>query len=117
MDPRAHDSEWTDKEAEGQPELEDQPPGYDADTAQEGSFPPRDHPIASDDWGTTPRERRIGEPLSDRVRREQPDVERSGQDGAGVRTAQPPSDDVEPEEEQPPPGASAEEAAMRVERG
>lgn len=36
--------------------------------------PPRDVPIAADDWGTTAAEQAQGEPISARVEREEPDV-------------------------------------------
>ena len=66
--------EWTNWDAEGVPDLEEQPPGIDAETAEEGSFPPRDHPLAATDWGTTAYEERVGEPLEVRVAREEPDI-------------------------------------------
>lgn len=68
------DPEWTDWDAEGIPDLEEQPPGIDAETAEEGSFPPRDHPLAVDDWGTTAREEQLGESLAQRAAREEPDI-------------------------------------------
>ena len=62
-------------EAEGVPD-----PGY-ADLGQleagdtEGTTePPRDAPLAADDYGTTPREVHDGEPLDGRLSREEPDV-------------------------------------------
>lgn len=67
-------SPWTDWDAEGVPDLEDQPPGIDAETAEEGSFPPRDEPLGANEWGTTAREELAGEPLDERVKREIPDV-------------------------------------------
>jgi hypothetical protein len=42
--------------------------------AQEELEPPRDYPIAVDDYGTTAAEQRAGEPLDLRVEREQPDI-------------------------------------------
>jgi hypothetical protein len=45
--------DWTDLEAEGLPVLEEQPPGIDAGTAQEGTFPPPDHPVGADEPGVT----------------------------------------------------------------
>lgn len=65
---------WTDWDAEGLPDLEAQPSGIDAETAQEGSFPPRDEPLAVGAWGTTAGEERVGEPLDERVAHEVPDV-------------------------------------------
>lgn len=94
--------------------MEDQPPGYDADTAQEGSFPPRDRPLASDDWGTTPAERRLSESLEQRAERERPDVGATG--GDGTRMEEPSDDDVGLTVESTPSGATAEEAAVHVER-
>lgn len=78
MDRRTEAPVWTDKDAEGLPGTEDQPPGYDAETAQEGTFPPRDRALAADDWGATAREERLGESLRRRVAREQPDVGGAG---------------------------------------
>lgn len=65
---------WTDWDAEGMPDLEDQPPGIDAETAEEGSFPARDEPLGADAWGTTAREELVGEPLEERVAHEVPEV-------------------------------------------
>ena len=42
--------------------------------AQEVLAPPRDYPVAADDWGTTAAEQREGEPLELRVQRELPDT-------------------------------------------
>jgi hypothetical protein len=39
-----------------------------------GPMPPLDHPQAVNQWGTTPFEERVGEPLDVRLRREEPDV-------------------------------------------
>jgi hypothetical protein len=39
----------------------------------EGPMPPLDEPQAVEDWGVTRREARAGEPLSVRLRREEPD--------------------------------------------
>ena len=75
MDARhARDPDFTDREAEGQPGIEDQPPGYTAETAQEAGFRPHDRPLVSEDWGTTPAERRLRESLEQRVARERPDA-------------------------------------------
>lgn len=110
----ARDPDWTDREAEGQPGTEDQPPGYDSETAEEGSFPPRDRPLVSEGWGTTPAERRLRESLDQRIARERTDrgsgaagthLEAADDDGAGLTV------------ESSPPGASAEEAAVHVEPG
>jgi hypothetical protein len=40
----------------------------------EGPMPPLDRPQAVTEWGTTPFEERVGEPLDIRLRREEPDV-------------------------------------------
>src|SRR2546421_11917180 len=39
----------------------------------EGPVPPLDRPQAVDEWGVTPREQELGEPLDVRLRRERPD--------------------------------------------
>lgn len=110
----APDPDWTDRESEGQPGLEDQPPGYTSETALEGDPLPGDRPVGSVSWGTTAREERVGEPLEARLAQEQPDVIAGSSDEA-VRLGQPQSDDVEPDEEAG--GLSAEESAVHVERG
>lgn len=112
----------TDMEAEGLPETEDQPPGIDIENAVEGMIPPRDRPVAANQWGTTAAEEVRGEPLADRVRREQPDVahadERAvgrlvapdggtGRDDEGTEVAEEEPDDTL--------GLTAEEAAMHIE--
>ena len=74
MPPSRQAGDWTDWDAEGVPDLQEQPPGIDADTAEEGSFPPRDAPLGSDEWGTTASEQLAGEPLAQRIEREEPDV-------------------------------------------
>ncbi|HZU78518.1 MAG TPA: hypothetical protein VE991_01270 [Acidimicrobiales bacterium] len=112
----APDPDWTDREAEGQPGLEDQPPGYTAETALEGDPLPGDRPVGSDSWGTTAREERVGESLEERVAQEQPDVVVGG-DEEHIRMAEPESDDVEPEIEEHAAGLAPEESAMHVERG
>jgi hypothetical protein len=62
-------------EAEGIPDLSD---ALDSKRitgdAQEELQPPRDYPIAVEDYGTTAAEQRAGEPLELRVERELPDV-------------------------------------------
>src|SRR5512135_553642 len=42
--------------------------------AQEGYVPPRDYPVAADEYGTTSAEQARGEGLTGRLRRERPDV-------------------------------------------
>jgi hypothetical protein len=63
-----------DLDAEGIPDLEDPPPGLqDTGGDYEALTPPRDYPLAADEYGTTAREQRIEEPLDVRRRREVPD--------------------------------------------
>ena len=71
----------TDPEAEGIPGYADDDssadPERDAARAADGPSPvalPTDQPIAVTDFGTTAEEQREGEPLDDRLRREEPDV-------------------------------------------
>ena len=62
-------------EAEGVPDLEratDMRTG-DLEDAY-GMEPPRDAPLAADEFGTTAAEMHDGEPLDDRIAREEPDV-------------------------------------------
>ena len=47
----APDGDWTDSEAEGQPTVEDQPPGIGPETAEEGAYPPADGPGPSSTTG------------------------------------------------------------------
>jgi hypothetical protein len=71
-------------EAEGLPELEDRPPGIDAELDSEGIMVPRDHPIAVGDdpaYPTTPAEERVVEGVAERAARENPDF---GADELGV---------------------------------
>jgi hypothetical protein len=63
-------------EAEGIPDLErssDSLGSTDPDDAY-GMEPPRDAPLASDEFGTTAAEMHDGEPLDGRIAREEPDV-------------------------------------------
>lgn len=55
-------------EAEGVPGLDD------SDPAVEGQIPPRDHPQGALEWGVTPREQAIDEPIGERATREKPDA-------------------------------------------
>lgn len=62
-------------EEEGLPVGEDGLPGkIITGDAQDGIVPPADHAVAVDDFGTTAREMAEGEPLADRLDREEPDV-------------------------------------------
>jgi transposase InsO family protein len=110
---------------EGIPDLEGPLPEKAATgDGQEGVPPPSDRP-ASLDWGTTLREQRLGEPISVRVNREEPDTV-EGAPGAdeGLRLVAPEDEDVgltdtEKEEtaravDEPGLMLSAEEAAMHV---
>ena len=72
-DPRTADGDWTDTEAEGQPALEDQPPGIGPDTAEEGAFPPGDGSGPSLDHGVTGEEQARPESVRRRTGREQPE--------------------------------------------
>jgi hypothetical protein len=96
----------------------------------EGMIPPRDHPQGVEEYGITAAEERGDEPLADRVRREEPDVEESSvaqaADDARLegRLVEPGSEDVDSvDEEKDAVGSlvadddgaqSAEEAAMHI---
>ena len=112
----------TDMEAEGLPETEDQPPGIDIENAVEGMMPPRDRPVAANQWGTTASEEARGEPLRDRVRREQPDGARADDRPVGRLVAPDAGTgrdtdgaEVADEEAEDTLGLTAEEAAMHIE--
>ncbi len=65
----------SDAEAEGIPVLGDNEPEQEVTgDPGEGMEPPRDTALAVDDFGTTEREMAQGEPLDERLDREQPDV-------------------------------------------
>ncbi len=75
-------SEWHDEtllrdispEEEGIPDVDELPPGMAlTGDSTEGLVPPRDHPLAADDYGTTPAEEGLGESLEQRVMREEPE--------------------------------------------
>lgn len=113
----------TDLEAEGIPELEDAPPGLEDDYNRvEGMMPPRDHPVAADDWGVTPEEERLGEPFAERVRREEPDVLAGAADELHGRLLEPDQGVAGRDEERDPVASetgdddalSAEEAAVHI---
>ena len=88
----------------------------------EGPSPPLDRPQGVNQWGTTPFEGRVGEPLDVRLRREEPDFpERIEEDvpqlfqaGAEYGADEEPAEvgDVDARWED---GLSAEELALRVE--
>jgi hypothetical protein len=115
-------------EEEGIPELEDQLPGkiLSGDTG-EGITPPRDYPLAAEEYGTTAAEQAAGETFDQRTAREEPDL--SWDDVVGDdshlagRLVQPDSGmvDVDDTAEEfgyaasDVAGLSAEEAAMRIE--
>jgi hypothetical protein len=115
-----HDRDWTDAEAEGQPELDAQPPGIDAETASEGTWPPRDRSVGVDEHGVTAAEAAMPETVAERARRERPEVtpreepDPSGRlvDGVAVDQAGTAGDGEDDDR-----GLSAEEAAVRAGRG
>jgi hypothetical protein len=116
------DPDWTDAEAEGQPATDEQPPGIDAETASEGRYPPRTHPVAAEEAGVTPAEEAVPETVRERVARERPDgVQRADRDPRGrlveppdAGTAPGPGREVADWEDADPGGLSAEEAAVHV---
>lgn len=83
----APDPDPTDLEAEGLPDIEDQPPGITADTMQQGLVPPRDHPQGAEE-PVTPGEQRTPEAVGDRDARLQPE-DRRGDPAAPGRLVQP----------------------------
>ncbi|MFN2608420.1 MAG: DUF5709 domain-containing protein [Acidimicrobiales bacterium] len=120
MTRREPDPDAFDLEAEGMPEVDEQPEGIDDPV--EGMVPPRDHPVGSLDPATTERGQLVGESLRERVAQEEPD-RLPGDDGIVGRLVQPdqgmPDLDAEPTEmadevvgdEQ---ALSAEEAAVHL---
>lgn len=110
-----------DPEAEGLPAIEDNPPGIDGDNDIEGMIPPGDSPKGATEFGVTPREEVLGEPLADRVRRELPDREPGDVEPLG-RIVEPDQGmiDIDNEERvigtmtQDDAGLSAEESAMHI---
>jgi uncharacterized protein DUF5709 len=89
--------------------------------AQEGLVVPGDEPKGAEQYGTTPQEQREGEPLDDRLEREEPDAEddpgrRAGrliEEGDGLTDRE--KDEVAEEAGTDVEGLSSEEAAVRVE--
>lgn len=112
------DGDWTDLEAEGQPELDEQPPGIDSETASEGQFPPRDHPLGVDEHGVTGAEQEMPESVADRARREQPDVTEDEEADPAGRLVEDGDGEGEAVGEWADDGGglSAEEAAVHVRR-
>ena len=114
----------TSMDAEGIPDLET-PINQD-----EGLIPPRDHPQAVEEFGTTAAEERADEPLADRVLREEPDfdqgdVARAADDAIAGQLVDAGSSDVEGLDDEKDAVASvvggdedvapsAEEAAMHI---
>lgn len=117
-----NDPDWTDQEAEGMPGLDSQPPGVDAETAGEGSFPPHDYALGVKGYGVTAEEQAFGEPLDMRLGRERPDQptedeyggDNEGEPSRNLRIGQGASDIEGGEIEEHPEGLSAEEQAMHV---
>jgi hypothetical protein len=81
---------YSELEQEGIPDLDESYPEREwADDPQRPPVPPRDRPLALDDYGTTPEELRRGEPLELRLKRELPDPalgQRGGADAAADTT-------------------------------
>jgi hypothetical protein len=82
MSPDQYPKPVTDPEAEGLPDYADDDSFADPERATsrvaDGPEPaalPSDHPLAVDDFGTTATEQLEGEPLEDRLSREEPDIQ------------------------------------------
>lgn len=123
-------------DAEGIPDLDEQPPGVDVETEVEGLMAPRDHSIAAGSdpaYPTTAAEQARPESVADRAAREEPEVGQPRRPRAGAAPVATGDDgllgpdleagaDVEAAEiavDAEPEGRRAlapEEAAMRVER-
>ena len=123
----------TSPEDEGIPDLQDgSPEQYRTEDPQEAALP-GDEPVAVDDFGTTAEEMREGEPLDERLRREEPErtepeTEPETEAGAGpdafagriVEEDEGAHPDTEPdavarEADDDSGGYTAEERAMRIE--
>jgi hypothetical protein len=108
-------------EDQGIPDLDPALPAKEATgDAQEGLVLPGDEPRAAEEHGTTAEEQREGEPLEDRLDREEPDQEaparRAGrliEEGEGLTDRE--KDEVAEEARDDVEGLSSEEAAIRVE--
>ncbi|SHN47589.1 DUF5709 domain-containing protein [Cryptosporangium aurantiacum] len=129
MSTEHHADPVTDPEAEGLPAYADDDsfadPGRDSARVADGPSPaalPTDRPLGVTEFGTTANEQREGEPLEDRLRREEPDVvERAVDDEAGrlVEPDEGAHTDDEPDAiafERGTGGATAEEQAVHVVR-
>lgn len=112
-----------DLESEGIPDIETPPPGLEDDYNQiEGMIPPGDEPLGVEEFGITPEEERMQEPLADRVLREEPDVLPRGGDELLGRLIEPDQGVAGLDRERDPvagltdddDGLSAEEAAMHI---
>lgn len=109
-------------EAEGIPDMDAPPPNtMEAGDTYEGFLPPRDHPIAALDYGTTAAELATPEPLAQWVEREEPDplrIELDQPDATprtgGYATAQGLGRIVDPESEVDVLDVTAESVAFDV---
>ncbi|XVQ09155.1 DUF5709 domain-containing protein [Spirillospora sp. CA-255316] len=115
----------TSPEDEGIPDLQDgTPEQYWAEDPQEAALP-GDEPVAVDDFGTTAEEMREGEPLDERLRREEPErpapeAEPASPAGRIVEEDEGAHPDTEPDAVARDAGGdgggyTAEERAMRIE--
>ncbi len=118
-DPRDEDRAEDEGLAESYPPLPEKEITGDP---QEGLLlPRRDHPRAASDFGTTAEEQREGEPLDDRLREEEPDVEPGERAQAGRLVERDSGltdhekDEVAEEAPDDDQGLTAEEAAVRIE--
>jgi hypothetical protein len=81
-------------EEEGIPDLSDALPVKEiTGDGQEEQAPPRDYPVAAEDFGTTAAEQRAGEPLDLRMQRELPDTP-DGADPGGTPYPEDPDERV-----------------------
>lgn len=118
---QAPDPDPTDLEAEGLPDIDEQPPGITAETMEEGLSLPRDHPLGAEE-PTTPAEQRAGESLLEREARLQPEEPPVTDDAPPGRLVQPDQGMVGAAHEaqeigelaEDPGGLSAEEAAVHL---
>ena len=117
-------------DAEGIPDLEEAPPGYDIELNEEGVMAPRDHSVAAGSdpaYPVTAAEERMPESVAARARRENPefgrgDLGRDEEESVAGRLFEPDSDVDELDETAEEVGElgerggalSAEEAAVHV---